>query len=406
MRKILVINSGSSSIKYELFNIKDKNNYQVLAKGVADRIGIDNSYIKHQKHDSPPEEIPMDLPNHKVAIKAIQNLLIDKEKGVLNNINEIKGVGHRVVHGGEDFTQSVLITESVKEAIKKNAELAPLHNPPNLLGIEATEESLPDVPQVAVFDTAIHQTMPLKAYLYGLPKEFYEKYGIRRYGFHGTSHGYVAKKAAEIINKPFEELKIITCHLGNGGSITAFLNGKSIDTSMGFTPLEGIIMGTRSGDLDPYIPLYIMEIKGIPAEEVNVLMNKKGGLLALTGKRDMRDILEEAKKGNIDAINGINIYCYRIQKYIGAYAAAMDGVDIIVFTAGIGENSPYIRKKILQNFSYLGLTLDDEANEKNEEIISTKDSKTKAMAIHTNEELVIAIDTITIIKNYEQNNTN
>ncbi|MBN1521816.1 MAG: acetate/propionate family kinase, partial [Candidatus Aureabacteria bacterium] len=265
------------------------------------------------------------------------------------------------------------------------------------LGIEATSESLPEVPQVAVFDTAIHQTMPPKAYLYGLPKEFYTKFGIRRYGFHGTSHGYVARKAAQAIGKPFEELKIITCHLGNGGSITAFLKGKSVDTSMGFTPLEGILMGTRCGDLDPYIPLYIMEVKDMPLEEVNILMNKKAGLLALTGKRDMRDILDEAKKGSVDAINGIEMYVYRIQKYIGAYAAAMNGVDAIVFTAGIGENSSYIRIKVLQNFTYLGLKIDVEANKKNETIISTADSKIFAMAIHTNEELVIATETFEII---------
>ena len=299
-----------------------------------------------------------------------------------------------------------LINDEVIKAIQKNAELAPLHNPPNLLGIEATSESLPNVPQVAVFDTAIHQTMPPKAYLYGLPKEFYTKYSIRRYGFHGTSHGYVAKKAAKFINKPFEKLKIITCHLGNGCSITAFLNGKSVDTSMGFTPLEGILMGTRCGDLDPYIPLYIMEIKDMPIEEVNILMNKKAGLLALTGKRDMRDILDEAKKGSVDAINGIEMFVYRIQKYIGAYTAAMDGVDIIVFTAGIGENSSYIRKKILQNFSYLGLEVDNDANEKNQTIISTPNSKVYAMAIHTNEELVIALETFEIISEIFNNFSN
>ena len=401
MKKILVINSGSSSIKYKLFDIRQKNDFEVLANGTADRIGIDDCYIKHQRFDNEPVVLKMELPNHKTAIKAIQDLLADAQHGVINNIQEIDGIGHRVVHGGEDFTGSVPITANVIKAIEKNAELAPLHNPPNLLGIEATHESLPDAMQVAVFDTAIHQTMPPKAYLYGLPEEYYKKYSIRRYGFHGTSHGYVAGKAAEAAGRPIEELKIITCHLGNGGSITAFLKGKSIDTSMGFTPLEGIIMGTRCGDLDPFIPLYIMEVKDLRLEEVNILMNKKGGLLALTGKRDMRDVLDEAQKGSVDAINGIEMYAYRIQKYIGAYVAAMDGVDIIVFTAGIGENSPYIRSKVLKNFTYLGLYLNEEANKQNQRVISTPESKTSAMVIRTNEELVIASETFKIIT--EQN---
>ncbi|MCK5707683.1 MAG: acetate kinase [Candidatus Aureabacteria bacterium] len=395
--KILVINSGSSSIKYELFNVHTHDEYTVLAKGVADRIGISGAYIQHKKNDEEEAIIDMDLPNHTTAIDAIHKLLVDHQHGVIENISEVEGVGHRVVHGGEDFTGSVLVGKQVIEAIKKNSELAPLHNPPNLLGIEATSKTLPSVPQVAVFDTAIHQTMPPKAYLYGLSIEQYKKYAIRRYGFHGTSHGYVSKKAAETVGKSLKELKIITCHLGNGGSITAFLDGKSVDTSMGFTPLEGIIMGTRCGDLDPFIPIYIMETQDMTHEEVNILMNKKGGLLALTGKRDMRDVLQEAKQGSIDAINGIEMYVYRIQKYIGAYAAAMNGVDVIVFTAGIGENSFYIREKILKNFSYLGLILDTEANNNNEIIISTEDSSIYAMAIKTNEELVIATETFDII---------
>ena len=395
--KILVINSGSSSIKYELFEIVHSDDFTVLAIGTADRIGIDESFIEHTRGDQKKAVLKMELPNHTIAINAIQKLLVDEEHGVIEDIHEIEGVGHRVVHGGEDFTGSVLISNKVIQAIEKNFELAPLHNPPNLLGIKATSETLPHVAQVAVFDTAIHQTMPAKAYLYGLHIEQYKKYGIRRYGFHGTSHGYVAKKAAEAIKRPLNELKIITCHLGNGGSLTAFDKGKSVDTSMGFTPLEGILMGTRCGDLDPYIPLYIMETQDMSLQEVNILMNKKGGLLALTGKRDMRDILQEAKKGSVDAINGIEMYVYRIQKYIGAYAAAMNGVDIVVFTAGIGANSFYIRQKILNNFSYLGITVDREANESNKTIISTKDSKVCAMAIQTNEELVIATETFDII---------
>jgi acetate kinase len=340
----------------------------------------------------------LDLPDHKKAINAIFSMLTDPEKGVLKSLSELSGVGHRVVHGGEDFTGSVRIDGDVVDAIRKNSVLAPLHNPPNLMGIQAIFELYPDMPQVAVFDTAVHQTMPPKAYLYGLPKDQYTVHKIRRYGFHGTSHGYVAKQAANELKKPFEKLKIVTCHLGNGGSVTAFEGGKSIDTTMGLTPLAGILMGTRSGDLDPYIPLHIMQTQDLGTEQVSTMMNKHGGLLGLCGKSDMRDVIEGCEKGYEGCIEALDIFIYAIQKYIGAYAAAMNGIDAIVFTAGIGENNALIREKVLANFSYLGLKTDKRANKANATIITSKTSKVKAMVIHTDEEKVIASDTFEILK--------
>ena len=397
--KILVINSGSSSIKYKLYqSIGGDHDFNVLAQGGADRIGIAGASVDCKKPDSEKYHQYMDLPDHKTAITAIFQMLTDPEKGVLKSLSELAGVGHRVVHGGEDFTGSVLLSGDVVESIRKNSVLAPLHNPPNLMGIQAVYELYPDMPQVAVFDTAIHQTMPPKAYLYGLPKEQYTVHKIRRYGFHGTSHGYVAKMAARELKRPFEKLKIITCHLGNGGSITAFNGGKSVDTSMGLTPLAGILMGTRSGDLDPYIPLHIMETQRLGAEQVSAMMNKQGGLLGLCGKRDMRDVLEGYEKGYEGCIEALDIFVYSIQKYIGAYAAVMNGVDVIVFTAGIGENVFQVREKVLENFNYLGLKLDKRANKASKTVITSAISKVKAMVIHTDEEKVIATDTFEIIK--------
>lgn len=395
--KILVLNSGSSSLKYKLYNAVDHCEFVAIAAGGAERIGISGSFINHKKEGGKTEQIYCDLPSHTKTIEKIFELLVDEKLGSLSSLDELSAVGHRVVHGGEDFAESVLVDGDVVEAIRKNSVLAPLHNPPNLMGIDAVYKLRPDMKQVAVFDTAVHQTMPPKAYLYGLPKEQYSTYKIRRYGFHGTSHGYVAKKAAEELGRPVEELKLITCHIGNGGSITAFDGGKSVDTSMGFTPLAGIVMGTRSGDLDPYIPLYIQQSQDMTAEQVSAMMNKQGGLLGLCGKSDMRDLTEGVENGEEACIQAREIFIYRIQKYIGAYIAALNGVDAIIFTAGIGENVRHVRSGVLENFGYMGLTCDEEANAANKTVISTPDSKVKAMVIHTDEELVIAQDTCKII---------
>jgi len=396
--KVLVINSGSSSIKYKLYErVGDDDGFNMLAYGAAERIGISGSFINHKKEGREKDHVYLDLPDHKKAINAIFEILTDADKGCLSGLDELSGVGHRVVHGGEDFTASVLIDGDVVKCIRENSALAPLHNPPNLMGIQAVYELIPDMKQVAVFDTAIHQTMPPKAYLYGLPKQQYTTYKIRRYGFHGTSHGYVARKAAEALGREFGNLKLITCHLGNGVSITAFDHGKSVDTSMGFTPLPGVIMGTRSGDLDPYIPLHIMQTQDMTVEQVSAMMNKQGGLLGLCGKRDMRDILDGYEKGSEGCTEAIDMFVYTMQKYIGGYIAAMNGVDGIVFTAGIGENCGLIRDKVLGNFGYIGLEVDAAANEANETILTTSTSKVLALTIHTDEELVIAQDTFSLI---------
>ena len=395
--KILVLNSGSSSLKYKLCVVGEDGIFNAIATGGAERIGIEGSFVNHKKEGRKTDQVYCTLPNHTKTIEKIFELLIDPEMGSLGSLKELSGVGHRVVHGGEDFTKSVLVDGQVVEAIRKNSVLAPLHNPPNLLGIDAVYKLLPGLKQVAVFDTAIHQTMPPKAYLYGLPKVQYTEHKIRRYGFHGTSHGYVVKKAAEQLGRPVEELKLITCHLGNGGSITAFEGGKSVDTSMGFTPLAGILMGTRSGDLDPYIPLYIMQSQEMTAEAVSGMMNKQGGLLGLCGRSDMRDVTEGVEEGKESCIEALEMFVYRIQKYIGSYIAALNGVDAIVFTAGIGENVRHVRRRILKNFTYMGCTCDNEANEKNETVISTAASTVKALVIHTDEELVIARDTFKLI---------
>ncbi len=398
--KILVLNSGSSSIKFKLYKVAGEDNYfSALSEGQADRIGIAGATVTIQcagcndKHKQFVE-----LPNHKVAIDKILHLLVESDQAVLTSLDELSGVGHRVVHGGEDFTGSVLINRDVVKAIERNSMLAPLHNPPNLMGIKAMSALLPQVPQVAVFDTAIHQSMPKKAYMYALPRAQYTNYKIRKYGFHGTSHGYVANKAAEELGKPLEDLKLITCHLGNGGSLAAFHGGKSIDTTMGFTPLDGIIMGTRSGSLDPYIPLHIMESQELTPAQVSTMMNKHGGLLAISGKSDMRDNVQGAEAGDESCKLAIEMFCYSIQKFIGSYIAAMNGVDGIVFTAGVGENNPMLRARILENFGFIGLKVDEARNNANETIITTDESKVTGLKIHTNEELVIALDTHNLIK--------
>jgi acetate kinase len=397
--KILVLNSGSSSIKFKLYAIDEQTDlFTPLCDGQADRVGIEGSSVAYRPTGEKKAVIKVPLANHKVATDEILKLLLDPESGVLKSLDELGGVGHRVVHGGEDFSGSVMIDAAVSDAIERNSALAPLHNPPNLMGIEAMQALLPELPQVAVFDTAVHQSMPPKAFRYALPEAQYTEHKIRKYGFHGTSHGYVAQQAAEVLGKPLEELKLVTCHIGNGGSLTAFMGGKSVDTSMGFTPLDGIIMGTRSGTLDPYVPLYIMQSQALSVDAVSDMLNKQGGLLGISGKSDMRDNVEAAVAGDTKCQAAIEMFCYSIQKYIGSYIAAMNGVDGIIFTAGVGENNPGLRKMILKNFSFLGLTVDDARNDANETIISTDDSKVTALMIETNEELVIARDTYSLIK--------
>lgn len=389
MQKVLVLNSGSSSLKYQLFNV-DGDKYDVVAKGLAERIGIDGSKVSIKYADGSKKEVVAPLPTHNEALNEVFGLLLG---GAIASLNEISAVGHRIVHGGEVFKESVVIDEGVVKTIEDLSCLAPLHNPAGVLGIRAVQKALPDVKQVAVFDTAFHQTMPKEAFLYGLPIEQYTRHQIRRYGMHGTSHRYIAQEIAKILG---DKSKVVVCHLGNGASLSAIKDGKCIDTSMGFTPLAGIIMGTRSGDIDPYIPLHIMKEQGLSVDEANNLLNKQSGMLGLTGFSDMRDVEAAYLKGDDRAVVGLQTYVYTIVKFIGSYIAALGGVDAIVFTAGIGENSPIIRKLVLQRLSYLGIEVDDEANGRRGSIeeISTKDSKVKAFVIPTDEELMIAKDTI------------
>jgi acetate kinase len=391
---ILVLNSGSSSIKFQLFDMGAGE--RLLVKGVADKIGLEDSFVRSEGPDGRQDLRPMPLADHRAALNAVYELLQGRARAG-EVAGGIGGVGHRVVHGGERFAESVLIDDSVMDALRQLAELAPLHNPPSILGIEICREVLPGVPNVAVFDTALHQTMPPKAYLYALPLDLYRRHGIRKYGFHGTSHAYVAKEAARHLGRPLQELKMITCHLGNGCSVTAFEGGRSIDTSMGFTPLEGLVMGTRSGDLDPAVVLYLVKDLGMGPDAVDDLLNKESGLKGLCGERDMRDIEAQARQGREAAQTAIDVFVYRIQKYIGAYTAALGGVDAIVFTAGIGENSPYIRGEVLGSFQYLGLRIDEKKNQQGQTIFSRPDSAVYAMTVRTNEELVIARDTCNLI---------
>lgn len=395
--KILVLNCGSSSIKYQLFDMEKGE--QVLAKGLVERIGIANSVLKHTACGKEAVVETADIPDHTDGIQRIVNILLDPVKGVLKDKNEIKAAGHRVAHGGEFFPESVFITSEVKEKIKQLFEVAPLHNPANLKGIDAMETLLPGLPQVAVFDTSFHQTMPEKAYLYGLPYEYYEKNKIRRYGFHGTSHKFVAQKAAALIGKSLEDLKIITCHLGNGSSIAAIKNGKSIDTSMGYTPVEGVIMGTRVGDVDSGALLSIMEREKMSVADANNLINKKSGLFGISGvSSDMRDIGAAAKEGNKQAKAALDVFAYKVKKFIGSYMAALNGLDVLVFTGGIGENDIDSRLNICKDLENLGIEVCAEKNNcrGKDEIISTDNSKVKVVTISTNEELVIARDTFSI----------
>lgn len=396
--KVLVVNCGSSSLKYQIINMEDET---LLAKGIAERIGIPGSFVKHEPADKEKIIIEGELHNHKEAIKVVLDALLDPTHGVLDSMDEINAVGHRVVHGGEKFAHSVVITQEVIDAVEECADLAPLHNPPNLMGIYACKEILPDVPMVAVFDTAFHQTMPKSSYLYALPYEFYEKHRIRRYGFHGTSHQYVAVKAAALLGKSLEELNIVTCHLGNGASMTAVKHGESVDTTMGLTPLEGLAMGTRCGDLDPAIISFIMEKESIDINAVNTIMNKKSGVLGVSGvSSDFRDLEEAAAQGNDRAKAALELFYQRVTKYIGAFAAEMGGLDAIVFTAGLGENSSLCRREVCKPLGFLGATIDDSKNEGlrgKESVISTDDSTVKIVLIPTNEELMIARDTKSLI---------
>ncbi|MBZ0177721.1 MAG: acetate kinase [Melioribacteraceae bacterium] len=398
--KILVLNCGSSSIKYQFI---DTEIAAPLAKGQVERIGMMSAVLTHQPAGKEKIRIVGEILDHKIAIEYVIAVLLSPNHGVIKDKNEIDAVGHRVVHGGETFSGSVLITENVMRALKENIELAPLHNPPNIKGIEAVTIQLPNTPQCGVFDTAFHAKMPPHAYLYGIPRELYKRYKIRRYGFHGTSHRFVSKRAAELMGKDITELKIITAHLGNGASIAAINGGISIDTSMGFTPLEGLLMGTRCGDMDPSVILYIMGKEGLSIGEANTLMNKHSGLIGVSGESsDMREI-EEAKAANDKkASEAFNLFTYRIKKYIGAYSAALGGIDALVFTGGIGENSTLVRKDVCSNMDYLGLKLDETKNEspKGEADISTDDSKVRIFRIPTNEELVIALDTEEIVSKH------
>ena len=397
--KILVINCGSSSLKYQLF---DMDSESVMAKGICERIGIAGSALTHKPTGKDSCVVEKDMPDHKVAVQMVLDMLVDPVHGVISNINEISAVGHRVLHAAQKYIESVVVDEDVKATIRECFEFGPLHNPANLIGIEACEHAMPGVKNVAVFDTAFHQTMPEKAYMYAIPYEYYEKYGIRKYGFHGTSHAYVSKKAIEMAGLDPDNSKVIVCHIGNGGSCSAVLNGKCVDTSMGLTPLEGLVMGTRSGDIDPAAIQFIANKEGKDINEMVNILNKKSGLLGLSGiSSDFRDVSKAAEEGNHRAEVALDAVAYRVAKYVGSYAAAMNGVDAIVFTAGVGENHAVMRAKICQYFEYLGAYLDNEANDKCRGIegtISTADSKVKLMVIPTNEELKIAQETLELVK--------
>lgn len=396
---ILVINCGSSSIKYQLINMTDES---VLAKGNVARIGMSASVLTHKPFDRPEVKVSAEILDHIVAIEYVISILLSENHGVISDISEIHAVGHRVVHGGEKFSGSVLITNELMSELRNLIELAPLHNPHNIRGINACMHKLPDIPMVAVFDTAFHHEMPPYAYIYGIPYVMYKRYGIRRYGFHGTSHRFVSEIAAQMMNKPIEELKIITAHMGNGASISAIDKGISVDTSMGFTPLEGLMMGTRSGDLDPAIILHVMAREELTLHEANTLLNKHSGLAGISGiSSDMREIEESSREGHSNAKLALDAYCYRLKKYIGSYAAAMGGVDALVFTAGVGENSPTVREKAVNGLGFLGIEIDKTKNNSiraQRADISSDDATVRTLVIPTNEELVIARDTKEIVE--------
>lgn len=393
--RVLVLNCGSSSIKYQFINTTDKI---TLAKGVVDRIGMSGAVLSHTRYDGDTIKIAGEILDHQMGIEYVLGVMLSKNHGVIDDKDDIDAIGHRVVHGGEAFSGSVLITSEVVNVLQDNIELAPLHNPPNLKGIQAVSKLLPGKPQVGVFDTSFHLKMPPKAFLYGIPYELYKKHKIRRYGFHGTSHRFVSQRAAEILGKKLENLKIVTAHLGNGCSMAAVDCGHSVDTTMGFTPLEGLLMGTRSGDLDPSLILFIMSKEGLSLNEAGTLLNKHSGLIGISGESsDMREIISAVKEDHKRSKYAFEIFCYRIKKYLGAYSAAMGGLDAFVFTGGIGENSPDVREEVCRNLEFLGIHLDSEKNAKNEEIISADKSRVAVLRIPTNEELVIALDTSEIV---------
>ena len=395
---ILVINCGSSSLKYQLINSASE---AVLAKGLCERIGIEGSQITYQPAGGEKEVTVSPMPTHTQAIQMVLDALTNDKTGVIKSLDEVGAVGHRIVHGGEAFTASTLITEEAVKAIEECSDLAPLHNPANLIGIRACQELMPNTPMVGVFDTAFHQTMPEKAYLYGLPYEYYEKYKVRRYGFHGTSHSYVSKRTAEVLGRPYDSLKTVVCHLGNGSSISAVLNGKSVDTSMGLTPLEGLVMGTRSGDVDPGALQFIMHKENMDIDQMLNVLNKKSGVYGMSGvSSDFRDLEDAAAKGNERAKLALDMFCYQVKRYIGAYAAAMGGVDAIVFTAGVGENDIHTRQQVCSGLEFLGVKLDADRNNVRGKAteISAADSKVKVFLIPTNEELAIAQDTLRLCK--------
>lgn len=396
---ILVINCGSSSLKFQLI---DAETEKQIAKGLCERIGIDGSQLVYQPAGGEKEETVTPMPDHTKAIELVLNALTNEKTGVVKSLDEIGAVGHRIVHGGEKFASSTIITDEVVETIKACNDLAPLHNPANLIGIDACKKLMPTTPMVGVFDTAFHQTMPKEAYLYGLPYEYYEKYQVRRYGFHGTSHSYVSKRAAELLGRKYEDLKIIVCHLGNGASISAVKGGKCVDTSMGLTPLEGLIMGTRSGDIDPAIIEFLAHKEKKSIDDIMTVLNKKSGVLGLSDNlsSDFRDLEKSYVAGEDRGLRTIQTFAYRVTKYIGAYTAAMNGVDVICFTAGVGENSPLVRKLACERLGYLGIALDQEKNgRRGEELeVSTPDSKVKVLVVPTNEELAIARETFALVK--------
>lgn len=397
--KILVINAGSSSLKYQLIDMETE---AVMAKGVCERIGIDGSMLTH-KVGKTETVIKSPMPDHNEAIRLVLEALVDKKHGVVKSMSEIGAVGHRMVHSAEDFTESVLVTDKVMEICRNNGELAPLHQPANIIGVEACKKAMPGVPMALVFDTAFHHTMPKKAYMYGLPYEYYKDYKVRRYGFHGTSHKFVASEAAKFVGKDIKDLKIITCHLGNGSSISAVNGGKCVDTSMGFTPLEGLPMGTRCGDIDPSVTEYMMGKTGMNVHDMLNVCNKKSGMLGLSGvSSDFRDLTAAAEKGDERAILALDVFGYTVKKFVGAYAAAMNGLDVLVFTAGVGEHTPEVRERVAENMEYLGIKIDEKKNYSGERGIarelSTPDSRVKVLIIPTNEELVIARETKELVE--------
>ncbi len=401
---VLVLNAGSSSIKYQLFDVENK---EVLAKGMVDKIGMPDSYLLNRRLDGDEVKLEGEILDHQSGIEFVLGVLISEKHGSIENLEEISAVGHRVVHGGESFHDSALINEHVIEKIEACISLAPLHNPPNLKGIYAINELLPDTPQVGVFDTAFHQTMPKSAYMYAIPYSLYKKYGLRRYGFHGTSHQYVSRRACELTGDDYHTQRIITCHLGNGASITAINHGKSVDTSMGLTPVEGMIMGTRSGDLDLGVLTFIIDKEELGVKEANTLINKHSGILGISGvSSDMREVEKAAEDGNNRARLALEMYDYRIIKYIGSYTASMSGVDMIVFTGGIGENAARLRESVCKRFGYLGLEFDSNKNKlvkAQDAVISKPESRVKVLVVPTNEELVIAQETIKVLRAMMEN---